>query len=152
MKMKSTVFAVLFSAMYLTSCATSDKHDTSIQPQKIIEAVNSKYPAERINLIYIGSPESFIAPKLAVKEVEKGVDAGKVTAIEAALMINTSTVIISGINDALNAATLSKALTNDKQKIAGGKVIYVGGDESHANLSKLASEAGVSIEFMELPS
>jgi hypothetical protein len=149
--MKSTLLAITFSALFLAACATPDKHNTSIQPQKIIEAVNSKYPAERINLIYIGSPEGYVGPKLAVKEVEKGVDAGKVTAIEAALMINTSTVIISGINDALNAETLSKALTNDKQKIAGSKIIYVGGNESHDNLSKLASEAGVSIEFMELP-
>jgi PBP1b-binding outer membrane lipoprotein LpoB len=148
--MKSILLSIILSALFLTACAT-DKHNTSIQPQKIIEAVNNKYPAERINLIYIGSPEGYLGPKFAVKEVEKGVDAGKVTAIEAALMINTSTVIISGINDALNAATLSKALTNDKQKIAGAKVIYVGGNGNHENLSKLASEADVSIEFMELP-
>jgi hypothetical protein len=149
--MKSLLFATMFLAVFLVACATPDKHNTSIQSQKIIEAVNSKYPAERINLIYIGSPEGYLAPRFAVKEVEKGIDAGKVTAIEAALMINTSTVIVSGINDALNAATLSKALTNDKQRIAGAKVIYVGGNASHENLSKLASEADVSIEFMELP-
>lgn len=149
--MKSALFIITFSALFLAACATPDKHKTSIQPQRIIEAVNSKYPAERINLIYIGSPEGCLAPKLAVKEVEKGIDAGKVTAIEAALMIKTSTVIISGINDALNAATLSKALTNNKQKIAGAKVIYVGGNKSHNSLSQLASEANVSIEFMELP-
>lgn len=149
--MKSVGFVTLALGLLLTACTTPHKHNTGIQPQKIIEAVNNKYPAERINLIYIGSPEGYLTPNFAVKEVEKGIDAGKVTAIEAALMINTSTVIISGINDALNAATLTRALTNDKQKIAGAKIIYVGGNGSHVNLSKLAAEVGITIEFMELP-
>jgi hypothetical protein len=89
---------------------------------------------------------------LAVKEVEKGIDAGKVTAIEATLAIKTSTVLITGIDDDLNAATLAKVFTNKKEKIAGAKIIFAGGAEHHANLSKLANEAGVNLEFMDLPS
>lgn len=149
--MKLVGFVTLALGLLLTACTTPHIHNSEIQPQKIIEAVKNKYPAERINLIYIGSPEGYLTHHLSVKEVEKGIDAGKVTAIEAALSINTSTVIITGMNDALNAATLTRALTNDKQKIAGTKIIYAGGNESHTNLSKLAAEAGVTIEFMELP-
>jgi len=150
--MKSTPYiALLVSTFLMTACATADRHDTSIKPQQVMEAVNAKYPAENINLIYIGAPEGNIAPGLAVKEVVQGVDAGKVTAIESALAIKTSTVLIVGADDELNAATLTKVFTN-KKEISGAKIIYVGGNENHANLSKLAADAGVNIEFMELPS
>jgi hypothetical protein len=150
--MKSLPMLVLFSVLLaLSSCAT-DTAKTSYNPQKIIQAVSTKYPAERTNLIYIGAPEGFVAPREVVKEVEDGVDAGKVVAIITALHVNTSTVIITGTDDDLNAATLARALTTGKEKVTGAKVIYVGGKESLPNLSKLASDAGVSIEFMDLPS
>lgn len=150
--MKSLQMLVLFSVLLTLAACASDGPKLSYNPQKIIQAVNTKYPAERINLIYIGAPEGFIAPREAIKEVEEGVDAGKVVAIISALHINTSTVIITGTDDDLNAATLERALSTDKEKIAGSKVIYVGGKESLPNLSKLASDAGVNIEFMDLPS
>jgi phosphoribosylformimino-5-aminoimidazole carboxamide ribonucleotide (ProFAR) isomerase len=144
--------ALLCMSAVIVSCATADKHNTSIKPQTLVAAAKEKHPGERIDLIYIGAPEGYVAPGLAVKEVEKGIDAGKVTAIEATLAIKTSTVLIAGIDDDLNAATLSKVFTNKKEKIAGAKVIYAGGIEHQANLSKLASEAGVNLEFMDLPS
>lgn len=148
--MKSlALISLLTVSLALVSCATTDKHNTSLKPQTLVETARAKYPSERIDLIYIGAPEGYLAPGLAVKEVEKGVDAGKVTAIEAAFIIKTSRVLIAGIDEELNAATLAKVLTNKKEKIAGAKVVYAGSQNAH--LSKLASDAGVELEFMELP-
>lgn len=150
--MKSLQMIVLFSVLFtLTACANNGPK-LSYNPQKIIQSVNAKYPDERTNLIYIGAPEGFVAPREAVKEVKDGVDAGKVVAIITALHVKTSTVIITGTDDNLNAATLARALTTGKEKVSGSKVVYIGGKESSANLSKLASDAGVNIEFMDLPS
>lgn len=150
--MKLLALTILIaSSFYLASCTTAHKHNTSIKPQSFVETASAKYPGEKINLIYIGAPEGYFAPGLAVKEIEKGIDAGKVTAIEATLALKTSTVLITGINDDLNAATLAKVFTNKKEKITGSKVIYAGGIENHSNLIKLANEAGVSFEFMDLP-
>jgi hypothetical protein len=151
MKIIVSVALICMSSL-IVACTTPHKHNTSIKPQTLVEAAREKHPGERIDLIYIGAPEGYIAPGLAVKEVEKGIDAGKVTAIEATLTIKSSTVLITGIDDDLNAATLAKVFTNKKEKIAGAKVIFAGGAEHHANLSKLANEAGVNLEFMDLPS
>ncbi|HSH54357.1 MAG TPA: hypothetical protein VK967_04945 [Methylotenera sp.] len=150
--MKSLQMLVLFSVLLTLAACANDGPKLSYSPQNIMQAVNTKYPAERTNLIYIGAPEGFIAPREAIKEVKDGVDAGKVVAIITALHVNTSTVIITGTDDDLNAATLARALTTGKEKVSGSKVIYVGGKESLSNLSKLASDAGVNIEFMDLPS
>jgi hypothetical protein len=150
--MKSLLRVIVFSVLFTLAACANDGPKLSYNPQKILQSVSAKYPGERTNLIYIGAPEGFIAPREAVKEVEDGVDAGKVVAIITALNIKTSTVIITGTDDNLNAATLARALTTGKEKVSGSKVIYVGGKDSLPNLSKLASDAGVNIEFMDLPS
>lgn len=150
--MKSLQIAIVLSVLFTLAACANDGPKLSYNPQKILQSVNTKYPGERTNLIYIGAPDGFIAPREAVKEVEEGVDAGKVVAIITALTIKTSTVIITGTDDDLNAATLARALTTGKEKVAGSKVIYVGGKDSLPNLGKLASDAGVNIEFMDIPS
>lgn len=140
--------AVLFA---VASCA-SDGPKMALLPQKLIQVVNDKYPGERSNLIYIGAPDGLIGSGEAVKQVNTDVDTGKVVTIITSLKIKTSTVIIAGNDDDLTSATLSKALVNGKDQISGSKIVYFGGKSSASNLSKLASNAGVSIEFLDIPS
>lgn len=149
---------LVLSALFIsaTNCSgdylnTRPDQNAAYSPQRIITAVNEKYPNEKTNLIYIGAPKGFVTPHEVLKEVNSGVDTGKVVAIVTALTVKTSTVIVTGNNDDITSATLSRALTRGNEKIAGSKIVYVGGKESVANLSKLASNANVAIEFIDTP-
>lgn len=137
-------------ACTLVSCA-NDGPKMAAMPQKLIQVVNDKYPAERTNLIFVSAPGGVFAPKLSVNEVNDGVEQGKVLAIITSLKIKTSTVIIAGEDEDLTSATLEKALVTGKDQISGSKIVYFGGKSSSKHLSESASNAGVNIEFMDLP-
>ncbi len=134
----------------LTGCI-SDSHHTGVYPQKIFDAVNAKYPADKNTLVFIGAPNGYIAPHFANAEVEKGVDNGKVVAINSALALKTSTVIIAGEDESLTATTLAKALAMDKDKISGSKAVVIGSKDTQKTLSDLAAASGVALEFIDNP-
>lgn len=138
-------------ACALVSCA-NDGPKMAAMPQKLIQAVNDKYPAERTNLIFVSAPDGVFAPRLSVNEVNDGVEQGKVITIITSLKIKTSTVIIAGEDEDLTSATLEKALATGKDQISGSKIVYFGGKSNSKHLSELASNVGVNIEFMDLPS
>ncbi|MEQ1599690.1 MAG: hypothetical protein ABL880_10035 [Methylotenera sp.] len=143
-------YCLIMSFGALVGCAT-DKHTYASQPQKIFDAVNAKYPAEKNTLVFIDAPEGFIAPRLANCEVEKGVNTGKVVAISSALSLKTSTVVVAGENESLTATTLAKALMLDKEKISGSKAIVIGAKETQKTLTDLAAASGVTLEFVDNP-
>ena len=135
---------------FLVGCA-SDKHVSAVNPQKVFEVVNAKYPADKNSLIFISAPEGFVAPSLANCEVENGVDNGKVVAIVSALALKTTTVVVAGDDESLTATTLAKALAASKDKISGSKVIVIGAKETQKKLTDLAVASGVALEFIETP-
>lgn len=143
---------VIFSLMTLTlaSCAT-DKHVYNQSPQKIFDAVNTKYPNEKNTLVFIDTPNGFVAPRLANCAVEKGVSNGKVVAIVSSLALKNRTVIVAGEDESLTGTTLAKALTGNKDKISGSKVIVVGAKETPQKLTDLAANNDVAIEFIDTP-
>jgi len=147
------IIALCVASMIILGCNSSffKAKEAEYSPQKIITTVNTKYPGEKTDLIYIPAPVGFIAPHEAVSEVNSGVDTGKVVDIVTALTVKTSTVIITGNDDDLTAATLSRALSTGNERIAGSKIVYVGGKQSLPKLSKLASNANVAIEFIDTP-
>ena len=134
----------------LVGCVT-DKHTYASQQQKIFEAVNTKYPADKNTLIFIDAPESYIAQYLDNAMVEDQVDTGKVAAIISALALKTSTVVVAGEDEALTATTLAKALTMGKDKINGAKAIVIGTKDAQKNLADLATASGVTLEFIDNP-
>lgn len=138
------IFSVLFG------CVT-DKHAYTSQPQKIFEAVNAKYPADKNTLVFIDAPQGFIAPRLANCEVEKDVDNGKVVAIVSALALKNSTVIVAGEDESLTATTVAKAFTSGKDKISGSKAIVIDSKETQKTLADLATASGVALEFVDNP-
>ena len=142
-------YFLVCSFILLTGCL-SDKHNTAIFPQKIVESVNTKYPSDKNTLIFIEAPEGFIAPYQANWEVEKDVDAGNVAAIISALALKTSTVVIAGEDDTLTSSTLARALITGKDKISGAKAIVVG-KEDLKSLTDIASASGVTLEFIDNP-
>ena len=135
---------------FLVGCV-SDKHTSAVNPQKIYETVNVKYPADKNSLIFIPAPEGFIAPRLANCEVENGVDNGKVVAIVSALALKTTTVVVAGDDESLTATTMAKAFASSKDKISGSKVIMIGAKETQKKLADLAAASGVALEFIETP-
>lgn len=149
--MKHLFHYFLVCVFALLAGCVSDKHDTSIYPQKIFETVNAKYPADKNTLIFIGAPEGFIAPRLANCEVEKGVDTGKVVAIVSALALKTTTVVVAGENESLTATTLAKALNSGKDNINGSKAIVIGSKDTQKTLADLATANGVTLEFIDNP-
>ena len=148
--MKLTIIAITLLALALTACIT-DKHAYKQSPQKIFEAVNAKFPTEKNTLVFIDAPTGYIAPRLANCAVEQGVDNGKVVAITSALALKTSTVIVAGEDESLTATTLAKALTNNKDKVNGAKVIVIGAKETKQKLTDLAAYNDVAIEFIDTP-
>lgn len=143
-------------ALTLTACAT-DKHAYTNNPQKIVDAVSAKYPSDKNTLIFVEAPEGFVAPSLANGAVEAGVDNADVVAINSALALKTTTVVVAGDNESLNATTLAQALKTGKDKISGGKLVLVksrgeGSKELAKTLSDLATASGVALEFMDNPS
>ena len=148
--MKLSIFMLALLAFGLSACVT-DKHAYQQSPQKIFEAVNTNHPAEKNTLVFIDAPMGFVAPRLANCAVEKGVNNGKVVAITSALALKTSTVIVAGEDESLTGTTLAKALTNNKEKISGAKLIVVGAKETKQKLSDLAALNDVAIEFIDTP-
>lgn len=146
----SNIVVFSIALLMLASCA-NDGPKMALYPQKLIQVVNDKYPAEAVYLIFIEGPEGVIAPGEAVKEVSSGMDSSKVVTIITSLKVKTSTVIIAGNDENLTAATLEKALLMGKDQISGSKIVYFGGKSFMANLNKLATDAGVNIEFLDLP-
>ena len=148
--MKLSIIVLALLAFGLSACVT-DKHAYKQSPQKIFETVNTKHPAEKNTLVFIDAPMGFVAPRLANCAVEKGVNNGKVVAITSALALKTTTVIVAGEDESLTGTTLAKALTNNKEKISGAKLIVVGAKETKQKLSDLAALNDVAIEFIDTP-
>ena len=148
--MKLSIFVLALLAFGLTACVT-DKHAYQQSPQKIFEAVNTNHPTEKNNLVFIDAPMGFVAPRLANCAVEKGVNNGKVVAITSALALKTTTVIVAGEDESLTGTTLVKALTNNKEKISGLKLIVIGAKETKQKLADLAALNDVAIEFIDTP-
>ncbi len=149
--MKRIFYFLLTGTLALLAGCLSDKHDTSVYPQKIFSAVYAKYPADKNSLVFISAPEGFIAPRLANCEVEKDVDSGKVVAIVSALTLKTTTVVVAGEDESLTATTMAKALTSGKDKISGSKAIVIGSKETQKKLADLATASGVALEFVDNP-
>ncbi len=149
MKLIQTVIFSLLT-LALASCAT-DKHTYNQSPQKIFDAINTKYPNDKNTLVFIDAPNGFVAPRLANCAVEKGINSGKVVAITSSLALKTRTVIVAGEDESLTGTTLAKALTNNKDKISGSKVIVVGAKETRQKLIDLAAYNDVAIEFIDTP-
>ena len=149
--MKKVNFILLsFLVLVLSACAT-DKHALTNNPQKIVDAVSAKYPSDKNTLVFIEAPEGFVAPRLANCAVEEGVDNADVVAINSALALKTTTVVIAGDDESLTATTLAQALKTGKDKINGSKAIVVGSKETQKTLADLASASGVALEFIDNP-
>ena len=139
---------ILVSA--LSACMT-DAHHYTQNAQKIVSAVNTKYPAVANTLVFIDAPEGYIARYFDNAAVEDNVDTGKVAAIISSLALKTSTVLVAGEDDKLTATTLAKALSTGKDKINGSKAIVIGAKESQKSLADLAIASGVTLEFIDNP-
>jgi hypothetical protein len=138
-------------AIALIACAT-DKHALTHNPQKIMDAASAKYPDSKNTLVFIEAPEGFVAPRLANCAVEEGVDNADVVAINSALALKTTTVVVAGDDESLTATTLAQALKTGKDKINGSKIVVVGAKETQKTLADLAKASGVTLEFMNNPS
>jgi hypothetical protein len=150
--MKKTKFLIVsLIVLSLAACAT-DKHALTHNPQKIMDAASAKYPDSKNTLVFIEAPEGFVAPSLANCAVEEGVDNADVVAINSALALKTTTVIVAGDDESLTATTLAQALKTGKDKINGSKIVVVGAKETQKTLTDLAAASGVALEFIDNPS
>ena len=153
---KSKFLIASLLVLALAACAT-DKHALTLNPQKIVDAVSAKYPADKNTLVFIEAPEGFVAPSLANSAVESGVDNADVVAISSALALKTTTVVVAGDDESLTAITLAQALKTGKEKINGSKAVVVGAKglkdkATQKTLADLAAASGVALEFMDNPS
>ena len=153
---KSKFLIASLLVLALAACATG-KHALTHNPQKIVDAVSAKYPADKNTLVFIEAPEGFVAPSLANSAVESGVDNADVVAITSALALKTTTVIVAGDDESLTATTLAQAFKTGKENINGSKIVVVGAkglqDKTYQKtLADLATASGVALEFIDNPS
>ena len=149
MKLSHFIFTgILVSA--LSACLT-DAHHYTQNVQKIVSAVNTKYPTVANTLVFIDAPEGYVARYFDNVAVEDNVDTGKVAAIISSLALKTSTVLVAGEDEKLTATTLAKALSTGNDKINGSKAIVIGAKESQKTLAELATASGVALEFIDNP-
>ena len=144
------LIVILILSMCLSACMT-DAHHYTQNAQKIVSAVNTKYPAVANTLVFIDAPEGYIARYFDNAAVEDSVDTGKVAAIISSLALKTSTVLVAGEDEKLTATTLARALSIGKDKIIGSKAIVIGAKESQKTLADLATASGVALEFIDNP-
>ena len=123
------LIVILILSMCLSACMT-DAHHYTQNAQKIVSAVNTKYPAVANTLVFIDAPEGYIARYFDNAAVEDNVDTGKVAAIISSLALKTSTVIVVGEDEKLTATTLARVLSTGKDKINDSKAIVIGAKES----------------------
>ena len=147
--MKKLNFVLISLLTLLCVACASDKHARINDPQKIVDAVNTKYPSDKNTLVYIEAPEGFVAPGLANSAVESGIDNADVVAITSALALKTTTVIVAGDDESLTATTLAQALKTGKDKINGSKAVVVGSKQTQKVLADLATVSGVALEFID---
>lgn len=147
--MKKLNFVLISLLTLLCVACASDKHARITDPQKIVDAVNTKYPSDKNTLVYIEAPEGFVAPGLANSAVESGIDNADVVAITSALALKTTTVIVAGDDESLTTTTLAQALKTGKDKINGSKVVVVGTKQTQKVLADLATASGVALEFID---
>ena len=141
---------VLILSMCLSAYIT-DAHHYTQNAQKIVSAVNIKYPATANTLVFIDAPEGNIARYFDNAAVEDNVDTGKGVAIISSLALKTTAVIVSGEDEKLTTTTLARALSTGKNKINGSKAIVIGTKESQKALADLATANGVTLEFIDNP-
>lgn len=143
---------LLVSLLALALCAcVTDKHALTVNPQKVYDVVNAKYPAEKNTLVFVDAPEGFVAPKLANCAVEKGVDNADVVAITSALALKSTTVVVAGDDESLTATTMAQVFKTGADKIKGSKAIVIGVKETQKALADLAAFNGVALEFIDTP-
>lgn len=136
--------------MCLSACMT-DAHHYTQNAQKIVSAVNIKYPATANTLGFIDAPEGNIARYFDNAAVEDNVDTGKVAAIISSLALKTTAVIVSGEDEKLTTTTLARALSTGKDKINGSEAVVIGTKESQKALADLATANGITLEFIDNP-
>ena len=147
--MKKVNFILLCLATLLATACATDKHALVNHPQKMVDAVTTKYPESKNTLIFIEAPDGFVAPGIANSAVENGIDNADVVAITSALALKTTTVIVAGDDETLTATTLAQVFKTGKDKINGSKAIVVGLKESQKTLADLATASGVTLEFID---
>ena len=129
----------------------TDAHHYMQSAQKIVSAVNTKYPAVANTLVFIDAPKGNIARYFDNAAVEDNVDTAKGAVIISLLAHKISTVVVAGEDKKLTATTLAKALSTGKDKITGSNAIVIGAKESQKSLSDSATASSDALEFIDNP-
>jgi len=148
MKSRIGLVLVLLISLFLTACATTGGGNDQ---QQRFAAIASKYPESTI--VVVEGAGNMISTKMVLASLKAGAGSTTSDAILKLLSNRSSKfpVAVTGADDSLTAATLERAMLDGKGKISGSKAVFVGSLEYREQLSKVASESGVQLEFVAYP-
>jgi hypothetical protein len=146
--MKNRFGLILLCSFLLSACATTGGNNDQ---QKRFAAIASKYPESVI--VVVEGAGTFISTKIMIASIKSGVSSTTSDAILKLLSNRSSKLVVAvtGEDDSLTSATLERAILDGKGKISGSKAVFVGSLEYKEQLSKIASESGVQLEFITYP-
>ena len=149
--MKYTVFLLASLSLILSACATSGSvAPAASEMNRVAALVVSKYPGKQVLIATIEPARNYLSNKMALAAIKAGAETKDSQALKN-LLLNRNVeqvVVVTGVDDALSAATLERALLDGKGRIQGAKVVFVGSGEYTDSLRQVAAEAGVHIEFL----
>lgn len=146
--MKYRLGLILLFTFFLSACATTGSNDGQ---QKRFAAITSKYPESTI--VIVEDAGNFISTKIMLASIKSGFSSKTSDKILNLLSNSNSKLVVAvtGEDDSLTSATLERAMLDGKGKISGSKAVFVGSLEYKDQLSKIATESGVQLEFIIYP-
>ena len=117
--------------------------------QALRQADPASLPDEFLTSVLDLVAMGLVADQMALVAIKAGAESSDSAAIKEVLASRNveQVLVVTGANDALNAAILERALLDGKGRIQGGRVAFVGSPEYTDSLRRVAEESGVQIDF-----
>jgi hypothetical protein len=138
-------------SLILPACASSGSGaSTEREMNRVAALVVTKYPGKQVLIAKIEPARDYLSNKMALAAIKAGAETNDSQAIKD-LLANRNVeriIVVTGVDDALSAATLERALLDGRGRVQGGRVVFVGSPEYTDRLRQVAAESGVQIEFL----
>ena len=139
-----------FLPLILAACAsTGSGPSTERELDRVAAMAYAKYPGKKVLMLAIQPTRNFVSDQMALVAIKAGAESSDSAAIKEVLASRNveQVLVVTGEDDALNAAILERALLDGKGRIQGGRVAFVGSLEYTDSLRQVAAESGVQIDF-----
>ena len=136
--------------LILAACASPGSGaSTERELNRVAALAYAKYPGKKVLMLTIKPAGNYISNQMALVAIKAGAEVNDSQAIKEVLASRNveQVLVVTGADDALNAAILERALLDGRGRVQGGRVAFVGSPEYTDSLRQVAAESGVQIDF-----